>query len=349
MPYETGTVNGHRELLDRIRDYVSSEEVMGAEKWEIMRDTATDLILKGPGDSGQDQIYVGAQIFEGEGYANLILNGFVGYDAALAFMDQPGGIPPTCIEGGMPGEDLPQLPLTNHSQMKYWIVANGRRIVTIVRIGVQYEAAYLGFLHPYGLDGQYPYPLAVGGSLSGRALKLTSYTSGQTTYLRTEYFTDFKYSQYNTSHNHFCDPGGAPFVDVSGKLQAGNTFNDYGTLKVRRMDGRWVTYLNRYTTVKDRQLVEDEACIDSQYVIWPKICGELSGTLQAMDGTYHLFPFMLIEKAENNCIGQFDGCFWVTGTGLAPEDQLVIGADTYLAIPNVWREDANNFWALRLS
>jgi hypothetical protein len=320
MPYETGTVNSHRALLDRIRDYVSDEEIMGAEKWEIMRDTPAELILRGPGESGQDQIFVGARIFESSPnpeYYNLLLNGFVGYDPKLAFMDQPGGIP----------EDFqPQIPLVKNSQIKYWLVASGRRIIVIAKIGTQYEAGYLGFIQPYGLDGQYPYPLAVGGSLVGQYA-----TSGGSA-------NDYRYTQRYTDHRHFCDPGcGTSAVN----------FNS--TLRIRRIDGKWAVFQNYSGGYSGTSYSGDVLRTNSGYVVWPGICGKSESMLQAMDGTYHLFPFMLVEKTDNNCIGQFDGCYWVTGRGLAPEDILTIGDDTYLAVPNVWRTGAGDFWALRLS
>ncbi|EGO64164.1 hypothetical protein [Acetonema longum] len=330
MAYEIGTANSHRELLDKIRNFVSNEEIHGSQAWAIQRDTATELILKGPGDTGQDEIYVGFEVFEDavQGYYNLRLNGFIGYDEGLPFSDQPGGIP----------SYQPQLPLISGSQMKYWIVANGRRIIAVAKIGTQYEAAYLGLLHPYGTEGQYPYPLAIGGSMTGQTTKYTPTSGSGYTQSPSE---DYKYTQRQTDHRHFVDPGTA-----RGTLTT-------GALRVRRIDGKWPVYHNyhqSYSQTSSGGVYSDILSSSlNGYFVWPGLCGSLSNLLQNMDGIYQLFPFALAEKPDNNTIGQFDGCYWITGRGLAAEDELMIDADRYIAVPNVWRADPGDFWALKLS
>ncbi len=48
----------------------------------------------------------------------------------------------------------------------YWFVADGRRAIVIAKINTNYEMAYLGLLDPYFSPEQWPYPLALGGTLA---------------------------------------------------------------------------------------------------------------------------------------------------------------------------------------
>jgi hypothetical protein len=49
--------------------------------------------------------------------------------------------------------------------MTYWLVANGQRIVCVVKVESTYQVFYLGKFFPYATPGQYPYPVAVGSTL----------------------------------------------------------------------------------------------------------------------------------------------------------------------------------------
>ena len=55
-------------------------------------------------------------------------------------------------------------------------VANGRRIVVVVKTGTYYECVHLGLFLPYATPAQYPYPLVVGGSYNGSTRWSNAYT-----------------------------------------------------------------------------------------------------------------------------------------------------------------------------
>jgi len=161
MPHQIGFANdtgqlAHYNLLAAVKTFAE------ANGWPVLRyDTATaqhELILRGPGLTGTEQIFVGLRTYQNADadYYNLLAGGFTGYVAGNSFDAQPGA-----MLSGVPA----------HNQyIDYWLTLNGQRIVLVLKIapGV-YESAYLGKIVPYATPGQYPYPLAVGGMLNGAA------------------------------------------------------------------------------------------------------------------------------------------------------------------------------------
>ncbi|MDE2000385.1 MAG: hypothetical protein KGI52_15825, partial [Burkholderiales bacterium] len=82
--------------------------------------------------------------------------GFTGYVDSAPFSGQPGASP------------LLGMPLRRNS-MRYWLVANGQRLVIVAQVDTTYQTCYLGKILPYGSPGQYPYPLLVGAPLASNA------------------------------------------------------------------------------------------------------------------------------------------------------------------------------------
>lgn len=129
-----------------------------APRWTAVRSIAdSEYIWKAPGADGLSAIYVGAKVYEngGSDIYNLQLNGFSGYDAGAAFDKQPGAVP--TVQGlGLWRGAIP-----------YWLVANGRRVVIVAKVTTVYQAGYLGLIEQYIDPLVFPYPLAVGGSITG--------------------------------------------------------------------------------------------------------------------------------------------------------------------------------------
>jgi hypothetical protein len=126
--------------------------------WTQLRGVTTpgteEYVWMAPGNDGASQVFVGMlrtynAAYERDGAA---LMGSTGFDGSLAFASQPNAI-----------TDL-YLPLMYNLPMPFWVVANGRRMVVVAKCSTVYESAYLGWLRNYQNPGQYPYPMAVGGS-----------------------------------------------------------------------------------------------------------------------------------------------------------------------------------------
>lgn len=117
-----------------------------------------ELILRGPGLSGDQQVFVGFRSYHNVAadYYNLSVAGFTGYVAGNSFETQPG-----YFESGVPA---------HNRRIDYWLAVNGQRIVMALKVGTPvYMHGYTGYFFPYATPGQYPYPLAVGGMLEGVA------------------------------------------------------------------------------------------------------------------------------------------------------------------------------------
>lgn len=170
MPNQVSYVDAGGGKLAHQKMIVAIKDLATANGWTLLRfdDTATshEVILRGPGLSGLEQIFVGFRTYENAGadYYNLLAGGFTGYVAGNSFDTQPGA--QLC---GVPAHN-------NH--IDYWLTLNGQRIMLAMKVGTPvYESCYLGKMLPYATPGQYPYPLVCGGMLNGAAATRFSETA----------------------------------------------------------------------------------------------------------------------------------------------------------------------------
>lgn len=112
------------------------------------------LCLKGPGLSGADAIYV--NIATTQSLANDYYNWGINYATAYA---------PKTFTLSQPGAGSLKSMLLWNQTMKYWIVANGRRFIVVAKVSTVYEAMYGGYMLPYALPSEYPYPVVVGAAV----------------------------------------------------------------------------------------------------------------------------------------------------------------------------------------
>lgn len=145
----------HENMLEPIRDLAL------ANGYTVLRFVETgsshELILRAPGLSGTEEIFLGFSTYQDAtaDYYNLAAAGFTGYVAGNSFDTQPGA-------------QISGLPAHN-SHIDYWLTMNGQRLVLAMKVGTPvYESCYLGKMLPYATPGQFPYPLVVGGMLSGK-------------------------------------------------------------------------------------------------------------------------------------------------------------------------------------
>lgn len=144
----------HQKMLDVIRTLAT------ANGWTQLRFDASgtnhELILRGPGLSGTEQIFVGFRCYQDAGadVYNLVVAGFTGYVAGNSFDTQPGA-----MLSGVPA---------HNNRIDYWLTLNGQRILLGMKVGTPvFESCYVGKMLPYATPGQYPYPLVCAGMLSG--------------------------------------------------------------------------------------------------------------------------------------------------------------------------------------
>jgi hypothetical protein len=310
----TGTATDYLDLLDKLKTFLTTDSdlVTAGEEWTALEyDTSGEytLVLQGQGLAGTDEIFVGIQTFSDSGadYYNWLLQGYTGWIDGNGFQAHPGAIPSW----------EPCMALSDGS-LPYWFVADGRRFIVVTRVSSIYQACYLGFLLPYGLPSQLPYPLVVGGSITGQ--------------------NGYRYSVTGTSHRHFVDPG----AYVSSNDNEASIFST-----LRLLHGDWVPIRNWYGTSGEGS----QGRLKRE--VWPFGDSVANNSWAAIreniDGSYPLFPAIVYqENPSPNCFGHLDGCFAVPGYGQNAEDIISISGDDYLVIPNAYRSGAADWWALKL-
>ncbi|MCW7540714.1 hypothetical protein OOT46_23120 [Aquabacterium sp. A7-Y] len=310
MAFESGTASDYRDLLERFRTFLTKNPalVAASQQWQELRwtaDAATqELILKAPGLAGAEEIYCGLRSYANptSGYYMWDLNGYIGFNPANGFYAQPG-----TLTGW-----VPMMSLWN-AATPYWFVASGRRAVVVVKVSTLYEACHLGLILPYATPGQYPYPLFIGGSMTGQRGR--------------------NYSTTSPNHRHFADPGD----------DGQNNPNTAAML--RGPSGAWLPFQNvAYSSSEYRY--------DNPRIVWPTIYSYLGNQREAPDGTYVLTPLVLTQwnsGTDHDLFGELDGVYHVSGFNNAAENLIKVGGVDHLVVQNVYRTSVRDYWALRLA
>lgn len=277
----------------------------------LRRVSGSEMIWQAAGNSGTDEIIVGAKVFSdvGTDYYNWRLGGFLAFNSALDFNQQAG-----YVGGSGQSGSSPIFTLWN-SSIPYWIVANGRRVAIVAKVSTVYAVAYLGFVAPYMAPGAYPYPLAVGGNLAF-ATEPTSVTDVQ-----------WRWSNSNTEMRAFPLP-----------VPATLTNNGQSQLRLRLPDGTWRGF-------------SGSSGEGSFGHIWPHGYVDHSGGYDLrpnLDGGYPLLPIILMDVTPNQ-YGELDGIFSTTGFSQSSENTITINGIEHLVVQNVFRNTKEDFFAVRLA
>lgn len=220
MGYAIGTVTKsggddcHYKLLGIIKTLAE------ANGWTALRYVNTglnrELILKGVGLSGTEEIFIGWKTYQDAGgdYYNLNCATFVGYVDANSFETQPGGKFSGC-------------PAHNNA-ITYFISANAQRITACLKVGTPvYEHFYLGKLFPYARPGEYPSPLVAAGMFNGPEIKRFSDTVQNFPYFGKQQNNSYLFlrdqaGNWNTQY-HYPFSNGASLTNALAGNQGSNT------------------------------------------------------------------------------------------------------------------------------
>jgi len=127
-----------------------------------------EIILKGPGTGGTDDIYCGWLTYEQDTNRHMELAGFSGHDQALTWENQPG------ISPGRSGSNGGHYCPTHQISMSFWISVSPRRLLFDYKASTFYGSGHVGFLNTYATAGEWPYPLYVAGCTTLSADGITS-------------------------------------------------------------------------------------------------------------------------------------------------------------------------------
>ncbi|MEX5365704.1 hypothetical protein WCE00_01825 [Acinetobacter haemolyticus] len=230
MPHEIGFVDNsggtlaHYKMLEKIRDVAVASGF-----WTVMRyDTSIanrELILKGEGYSGTEEIYIGIRTYQDSSadYYNLCVATFTGYVPSNTFNTQPG-----VRLSGVPA---------HNQRIDYWLTVNPQRIACCMKVGTPvYEHFYIGKFFPYARPSQYPYPIVCAGMLDGAAATRYSETSHTMPYkgytsvsLKRNLYMHFNTGAYIQPETH---PWNNTYLAGTSNTQLRDTNNFYPMLPV---------------------------------------------------------------------------------------------------------------------
>jgi hypothetical protein len=296
----------------------------------------SEVYFQAPGNSGTDEIYTGlrSEYDSSNGWYNLFLNGYTGFDPSVnEFFDQPGSLPGYNSTTKM---EVAMIPCWNQS-MNYWFAASGRAFKFGVKVSTSFEGGYMGFILPYATPNQYPYPLAIGGSL------IPSETARG---------PEWRYSYNNYKHSVFTTPAS---ITIS-------TTPNGSTLYLRTPDGEWRSFGSRGTSSDPNRITTMDVPSAFPYIptgaaaiVWPTGILDFSapnGALPERDclgGGYILQPCILLTRTPSpQVFGELEGVFIISGFNNAAENTTVFNSTNYIIFQNVARTEVHEFWALAL-
>lgn len=348
MAYITGTAASHTALWNTLLDFLQNnvDLVAAGQNWTVAWQHATrpneELVLQGPGLSGTDEIYVGLyRVDEANaiGESEIYIAGMTGViDSAERYTGHVNVLP-----------RVPRIFL-DFSPMQYWMVANGRRFVVIVKISTVYQALYGGFFLPYGSPTAYPYPLFIGGTVGNTTQsadeRITSWREGAHPTYR-----QFVCSSPDTASSPIWHDGTAYLLDPAGVWRVGtiDPYNDVpynipGFLIGPRAFPRYLgaTQLRSMYTPNYNYGNECLGYDDLRALITPGLNGEMP----MMPITLH--SAMNSTSPQPVSYGVLDGCFSVAGDSNYAENVITVDGVNHLTVQDVMRTTAYDYWALTL-
>lgn len=269
MTVRSGTVAGHVELYDELRDFLTDAPAGGL-GWTELDSDATSFIVQAPGLSTTEEIQMGFGIIEDDDADAYSMEEwmFRAYNPLLGFQSQPGI------------STIGNHPLWNDS-IPYWFIGNAQRIIIVTKISTVYTASYIGKILPYGTPGEWPQPYYRGGVGTDNT----------------------RWSSVSESLRNFWDPGGVSgqsqmlnpngnwynvnnFTDSSGAENASNSTNYMWPYSARVSNVGTASPMDRYRELRDN--------LDGSRSLWPVVlCGENPNLdiYGELDGVYAVSGF----------------------------------------------------------
>lgn len=327
MSTKTGTATDYIDCLNQLRTFLTTDATLTGlgQNWTELATNATsytvtdagqvntvdfESYLMAPGLSGSEQIYINFQA-----YHNVVADiynwrikgaiGFVALGGANTFFTQPNSSPDAYL-------------LMWNQPLTYWFIANGQRVIVVVKIATVYESGYFGKFLPYGTSAQYPYPVAIAGASGNGIAGIHDGATPQ--------FANLRYSDTEIYHACFFDPYNFFWLDVSNVWrELGNFFGGSHQSGVA-----W----------------------DSIWPYWYADGLNIGPLLETnLDGSYPLFAARIsiggASGAPINELGELDGVFGTIGFGASSESTITDGgSNTYYMFQNAFRTSKENYVAL---
>jgi hypothetical protein len=168
MAHIAGTATGASDLYDILLTFIQNNgwNVLDRATQQVDSQTFIDCVqLEGTDLSGQGHIYV-HMIYREQTISDIYgieMEGSAGYLPG-SDVKQFGLNPQNSYRDvGTSTSVIVRVPL-HRNPIEYWITASPRRFLGAFRHNDRWGALYCGFILPYGLPSQYPYPLWIAGN-----------------------------------------------------------------------------------------------------------------------------------------------------------------------------------------
>ena len=323
MAVETGTASSASDLYDKLIAFLTTNAdlVSAGQEWAVAWDTPaayenrSDIVLRGPGLSGQDQVYVGMRLFQDPIGDTFFIQtvGMTGVlPAGLHYRDHVN-VTPNFVRMFL-----------DVGTMSYWFVANGRRFMVVVKISTNFETMYAGLFLPYATPLSYSYPFFLGGSAG------PTDTDGP-----------FNWRSEDTNHTHFAWPHNENYYTPQAVDSNAWLMDPAGSWKQLANSGG----TNGTPCCMGPEFTDgDYFPSDSYGARWI-----MTRTMDAYGGDRILVPCTLIQKdPTDQTYGILDGAFRCQGVANSAENLITADGVDHLVVQNVYRSDFNDYWAMAL-
>lgn len=315
--FTTGTVTSHTDLWAKLHSFLTTNDdlVAAGEAWSQVWAANDQIVLRGPGLSGDDRCYVGLRTaFDPltDSYS-IMMRGMAG---VLPGATDIGGHVSVSNEVGIYTDSQPHT---------YWFVASGRRFVVVLKISTVFEAMYGGLFLPYAVPDSYPYPMFVGGSRGNNPSSPVSWR--------------------NTAedHTHF----------VSPHFQT-NPVRD-SCAWMMSPSGEWMRCWNRGGDPGNPVIGMAPEHMFGGYNVdqngsrgygYNYVRGMMRG---GFDGSFPLLDITMVQTVPaDQSHGILDGCYRVPGNTNSSENIITAGGVDHLVVQNCFRTGVWEYWALAL-
>jgi hypothetical protein len=306
------------------------------------------------GTSPEKEIFFAIQTYglSTTGYYNWQIRGLTGFAQNspitdyVALEDQPGMSPPVFLT-------------LQNTTMTYWFMATERRVMGCVKTGTSYQPFYIGFLNPFATDAEYPYPMAITGTAHTEA---TIFSSNNIT-------TSSGIINPAGNNNSALPTQGQPFPahEATGFVRFTDG-NWYGIKHFNQSGGNEAIltggsggYCHVFPTAESLTTAPNEVNrmnVDKRFhLIFRSTTPGNTPDKQVLPGfgspeLISLWPATVYHPIDLQLLGEFDGCYWVSGSGgVTSEDVITDYGESpevdNIVFQNVHRTDVWEFMAMR--
>lgn len=321
MAYQTGTATNYAYFWTKLLTFLQSDPTLVASgqawttQWSapVGAPNSTDVVLRGPGMSGTDQIYVGLRLdadVPGDRFS-ISLSGMTGI--------LPGA---TTYNAHVNSQPKATRMFLANAPMTYWFIANGRRFIAIAKVSTVYEACYAGLALPFSTPSRFPYPLFVGAT-SGEGNAAVDWRGVGSDHTM---FHMPRNTSTIESNAFFLSPEGdwlrcRDNGSTQGEVSMGPDYfgtSDFG------IGPAFGNYNYGYNDIKNR--------------ISP-----------AYGGAYPITPITMHRSSPSNqAYGQLHGVYHVSGRSNSAENIVTVGGKNHLVVQNVARTSLGEYLAIEL-